>query len=110
MGLSGGQRQRVSLARSIYPDPSILILDEATSGLDAHSEAEVIGRLLRENQGKTILIIAHRLSTVRYADRVLVMDNGKIVEEGSHDELMLKGKYYADLFAAQFSAHQGATA
>ena len=100
--LSGGQRQRVAIARAILKDPAVLILDEATSSLDTESERlieDALGKLL---VGRTTLIIAHRLSTVRRADRLVVLDHGQIVEEGSHAELMLRGGLYARLYQRQF--------
>ena len=86
--LSGGQRQRVAIARAILRDPAILILDEATSSLDSGSESLVLQALDRLMQGRTSLVIAHRLSTVRWADRIFVLKDGAVVEEGTHDELL----------------------
>jgi ATP-binding cassette subfamily B protein len=86
--LSGGQKQRVAIARAVLRDPRILILDEATSALDAESEALVKDALERLMEGRTTLIIAHRLSTVRSADRVVVLSGGKVAQVGSHEELM----------------------
>ena len=100
--LSGGQRQRVAIARAILKDPAILILDEATSSLDTESERLIEDALSRLLVGRTTLIIAHRLSTVRRADRLVVLDRGRIVEEGSHSELMELGGLYARLYQRQF--------
>ncbi len=100
--LSGGQRQRVAIARALLNDPRILILDEATSSLDSESEALVQEALQRLMKGRTTVIIAHRLSTVRDADRLLVLDQGRIVQEGSHQQLLAQGGLYADLYARQF--------
>ena len=100
--LSGGQRQRIALARAILKDPAVLILDEATSSLDAESEALIEDALNHLLANRTTLIIAHRLSTVRRADRVLVLEGGRIVEEGSHAELLGAGGLYARLYARQF--------
>ena len=100
--LSGGQRQRIALARAILRDPALLLLDEATSSLDAESERMVQQALDRLMVGRTTLIIAHRLATVLKADRIVVMDHGRAVEEGSHADLVRKGGLYARLAALQF--------
>ncbi len=100
--LSGGQRQRVAIARALLKDPRILILDEATSSLDSEAEALVQQALETLMRGRTTFVIAHRLSTVRQADRILVLDNGRIVEEGTHDSLLEAGGLYGELYARQF--------
>lgn len=101
--LSGGQRQRLSIARAILRDAPILLLDEATSALDAQSEALVQAALNVLMEGRTTLVIAHRLATVRRADRILVIDQGRIIEEGSHEELVRRSGLYADLANLQFN-------
>ena len=100
--LSGGQRQRVAIARALLADAPILLLDEATSALDAQAEALVSQALTRLSQGRTTLVIAHRLSTVRDADKIVVMDQGRVAEEGRHDDLLAKGGLYAGLYRLQF--------
>ena len=100
--LSGGQRQRIAIARALLRDPPILLLDEATSALDTESERLVQEAIERLMQDRTALVIAHRLATVRDADRILVLDAGKIVEQGSHDELYRAGGLYRRLSDLQF--------
>lgn len=100
--LSGGQRQRLAIARAILKNPRILLLDEATSSLDSESEAQVQEALYRLMKGRTTFVIAHRLSTVQHADRILVMEQGQIVEDGTHQELLDKGGLYSHLYELQF--------
>ena len=104
--LSGGQRQRVSIARALLKDPRILILDEATSALDSESEAVVQEALAILMKGRTTFVIAHRLSTVRDADRIVVLDEGRIVETGTHSSLIVSGGLYADLSERQFRTNK----
>ena len=99
MRLSGGQRQRICIARAILRNASVLLLDEATSNLDAQSEAAVQEALDRLMVGRMTLVVAHRLSTVRGADRILYMEEGKLVEQGTHDELVAAGGAYRTLLS-----------
>tara|TARA_B100001564_G_C20631691_1_gene667528 strand:- start:115 stop:1764 length:1650 start_codon:yes stop_codon:yes gene_type:complete len=100
--LSGGQRQRIAIARAILKNSPILLLDEATSALDSESEAVIQESISNLSKNKTTLIIAHRLSTVINADKIAVIDNGQVIEQGSHDELLIKKGAYSDLFNSQF--------
>jgi ATP-binding cassette subfamily B protein len=106
--LSGGQRQRLSIARAIVKDAPLLILDEATSSVDTETERAIQENLRTLTAGKTALIIAHRLSTIRHADRILVLRDGRVVEEGHHDDLLAKGGTYADLWHIQSGELVGA--
>jgi subfamily B ATP-binding cassette protein MsbA len=100
--LSGGQRQRIAIARALLRDPPILLLDEATSALDTESERLVQEAIERLMQDRTVLVIAHRLATVRNADRILVVEDGRVVEEGAHDDLFRQGGMYRRLYDMQF--------
>ena len=99
--LSGGQRQRLALARAILRDPALLVLDEATSAVDNETEAAIQRSLARVTAGRSALMVAHRLSTVRDADRIWVLEAGRVVESGSHDELIGAGGAYAAMWAIQ---------
>ena len=99
--LSGGEKQRVSIARTILKRPPIMVFDEATSSLDSHSERAIVGALQEISEGHTSLVIAHRLSTVVDADRIIVLDKGCVKESGSHEELLLAKGAYAELWQAQ---------
>ena len=106
VNISGGQRQRIAIARAILKDPRILVLDEATSALDTESERVVQEALNRLMVGRTSIIIAHRLSTIKNADRILVLDKGKLAEDGTHEELMAKNGLYAHLYQIQYRTNK----
>jgi len=99
--LSGGERQRVAIARALLQDAPVLVLDEPTSALDAETEESLLAALERLMEGRTTIVIAHRLSTIRRADLILVLRDGRIVERGSHDELVALGGQYARMHAIQ---------
>jgi ATP-binding cassette, subfamily B, bacterial HlyB/CyaB len=99
--LSGGQRQRIAIARALVTNPRVLIFDEATSALDYESERIVQQNMRRIAEGRTVFVIAHRLSTVRGADRIITVEKGRVVEDGTHDELLRQGGRYAHLHLEQ---------
>ncbi|HNL23003.1 MAG TPA: ATP-binding cassette domain-containing protein, partial [Rhodocyclaceae bacterium] len=99
--LSGGEKQRVAIARTLLKNPPLLVFDEATSALDSHTEKAIQGQLELAAQGRTVLVIAHRLSTVMNADAILVMDGGRIVERGNHSDLLAADGAYARLWSLQ---------
>jgi len=108
--LSGGQRQRIGIARAIIRDAPILILDEPTAALDVESEKLVIDGLQQLTKGRTVITIAHRLSTLRGADKIIVLKDGVIFEEGTHDDLVASDGFYAELYRVQMegtAAHNG---
>ena len=104
--LSGGQRQRIAIARALISDPRILIFDEATSALDYESERIIQQNMKEIAKGRTVLVIAHRLSTVRATDRIVTLDRGRLVEDGTHDALIKTGGRYASLHRLQAGLHE----
>ena len=108
--LSQGQKQLLTIARGILADPPMMILDEATSNVDTRTEVQVQEAMETLMKGRTSFVIAHRLSTIRDADMILVIDDGKIVEQGTHSELLAKDGFYADLYRSQFTGRNSSAA
>ncbi|MFN8452820.1 MAG: ATP-binding cassette domain-containing protein, partial [Anaerolineae bacterium] len=108
--LSGGEKQRLALARVILKDPRVLVLDEATSHLDSQSEALIQDALQKIMANRTSIVIAHRLSTILAADQILVMDRGRIIEQGTHEALLARGGLYAQLYDTQFRSQREGSA
>ena len=104
--LSGGQRQRIAIARALISNPRILIFDEATSSLDYESERIIQQNMQEIAKGRTVFIIAHRLSTVRWSNRIITIERGRLIEEGTHDELVRTGGRYATLYRMQGGIHE----
>ena len=102
VGLSGGQKQRISLARAILKDPSIIILDDTTSAIDMETESMIQNELKKISDERTVFIIAHRISSIIHADQILVLDNGRLVERGTHEQLLAKKGYYSTVFHHQY--------
>ena len=104
--LSTGEKQLISFARAVLADPAIFVLDEATSSIDTQTEQLIQNATMHLLEGRTSFLIAHRLSTIRQADLILVVKDGKIVEQGKHEELLRKGGYYHDLYSKQFQEEE----
>lgn len=99
--LSGGQKQRIAIARAIVEPPEILIFDDCLSAVDTNTEEKILNNLKEITVGKTTIIIGHRISSIKHADKIIVLDEGKIIEEGNHEELLLNGNFYAQTFEKQ---------
>jgi ATP-binding cassette subfamily B protein len=108
--LSGGEKQRVGIARTLLKNPPILLLDEATSALDTQTERDIQDSLQAMSRGRSVITIAHRLSTIVEADRIIVLEEGRIVEEGRHDDLVAQGGRYAAMWARQSAEEESAEA
>jgi ATP-binding cassette subfamily B protein len=99
--LSGGQKQRTAIARALVRDPLILVLDDSLSAVDTHTEERILNALRTIRKGRTVLIVSHRVSSVKDADHIIVLDDGRIVERGAHEQLLDRGGYYAELYRKQ---------
>src|SRR5690606_38140756 len=108
VNLSGGQKQRIAIARALLPDPAILILDDSTSAVDVETEARIQDALAAARQGRTSFVVAQRISTVLTADKILVLDNGRIVAEGTHTQLMDSSPLYREIYASQLDTSEDA--
>lgn len=106
VGLSGGQKQRVAIARAILTNPAIIILDEATSSVDTATEKAIQASMKEIMKGRTVFVIAQRLSTIKNADKIIVLEDGQIVETGTHDELINKEGYYSKIYELQFKGQE----
>jgi ATP-binding cassette subfamily B protein len=107
VNLSGGQKQRIAIARALLPDPAILILDDSTSAVDVETEARIQEALARVRQGRTSFIVAQRISSVLTADKILVLDNGRVVAEGTHSQLIGSSPLYREIYASQLDLEEG---